>query len=256
MLCQLCLEDKPLLKKSHIIPNFIYKDLFGIKHRLVNTNINNLSEKNFIQSGFYDKDILCAKCDNEIIGKLERYACNHIYKEAPARAKIKREFFQGDGENLSFVRYLNLNYENTKLFFLSILWKAHLSVNSFFEDVDLGKIYSERIRKMILSNDAGNDDEFEVVLITVATDGTRPTKSIIEPRKLRLDGNTCYIFHIHEIMYHFNVTEYNKESLYTKGAGIRKNGIMDIGIVDNDIAREYFDSFVGKTLLMKSNIRR
>lgn len=33
--CKLCLEEKILLKKSHIIPEFMYKDLYDENHKLI-----------------------------------------------------------------------------------------------------------------------------------------------------------------------------------------------------------------------------
>jgi hypothetical protein len=56
-------------------------------------------------------------------------------------------------------------------------------------------------------------------------------------------------------MYHFNVSPHNKMSIFEKGI-IKKDGIMDIGIISNDFARGYFDSFMGKTILMKNNVKR
>lgn len=254
MICQLCLEDKPLLKKSHIIPNFLYKDLFGDKHRLVDINLNDISQKKYIQSGYWEKDILCQSCDNEILGKLERYASNSIYSTQGENSVVKKEFFVGNGEFMPFIRISNLDFAKTKLFLLSILWRCHLSTKPLFADVRLGK-YPEKIRKMILNHDAGREDELEVVLIYLATEGTRPSKSIISPRLIKDGGNTSYVFHINEITYHFNVSGYNKISLYEKGI-IRNDGIMDMGIVDGSMARGYFDDYIGRTFLMKSNIKR
>jgi len=34
-ICKLCVETKPLLKQSHIIPQFMFKGLFDDTHRTV-----------------------------------------------------------------------------------------------------------------------------------------------------------------------------------------------------------------------------
>lgn len=234
------------------MPNFMYKQLFGEKHRLVHIDMNDLTNRKFQQSGHTEKDILCAKCDNEILGKLERYASNHIYTSESKNTLTRTEFFAGTGESLPFMRYSNLDYNLTKLFFLSILWKAHISSLPFYQEVDLGHQYGEKIRRIFISGDAGREDELEVVLIYLKMDGARPSKSLIEPRCLKENGNTSYVFKMNEIMYHFNITEFNKESLYTKGA-VRKDGIMDIGILSGAFARGYFDSYLGRKILMRSN---
>ncbi len=228
----------------------MYKNLFRGEHRLVNTNLNDFSDRSYIQTGFKDSGILCSKCDNELLSKLERYASNTIFGN-----NSKTQKHPGDAIHLPYTRYSNLDYTVVKLFFLSLLWKSHISKNSFFKEINLGPKYAEKIRKMLLENDAGNEDEFEVLIIQVCTDGTRPSQSLIEPRKLRQNGNTSYVFLMDELMYHFNVSPYNKEDMYKKGL-IKRDGILDIPILTGTIAREYFDSFLGKKILMKGNVQR
>lgn len=247
MICQLCLENKPLIKRSHIIPNFMYKGLFDEKHKIINVNLNNFSDVTYQQSGFKDPDILCAHCDNVVIGKLERYASNYIFGN---KENMETEFFPGDSIHMPYIRFKNLDYTILKLFFLSILWKSHISKNRFFREIDLGKKYAEEIRKMILYHDAGPEDQFEVILILIEA-GTRPTKSIIEPRQLKDMGNTTYIYHINEIMYHYNISNYNKMSMFDKGI-IKRDGILDIAVIKDDFGSGYFDSFVGKKLFINS----
>lgn len=245
MICQLCLEDKDLIKNSHIIPNFMYKGLFGNGHKLANVNLKDILKVTYQQTGIKDRDILCSNCDNAIIGKLERYACNYLYLP---NETIEREIIHGDAVNVPCVRYKSLNYNTLKLFFLSILWKSHISQNYFFNEVNLGKKYAEKLRKMILNNDAGVEDEFEVILIKIGNNETKLTKSIIQPRQLKDNGNTAYVYHINEIMYHFNVSNHNKMLMFYKGV-IRKDGILDIAVLDNNFGNDYFNSFVGKELL-------
>jgi hypothetical protein len=249
MICQLCLEDKQLIENSHIIPNFMYKGLFGIKHKLANINIQDVTKVTYQQTGFKDRDILCADCDNAVIGVLERYACNYLYNNHDS---IETEIMPGDGVHVSCIRYKNLDYTKLKLFFLTILWKSHVSKNPFFKDINLGAGYAERVRKMILDNDAGVENEFEVILVKIENNGTKPIQSIIQPRRLKDNGNTAYVYHINEIMYHFNVSSYNKMTMFDKGI-IKKDGIIDIAIIGNDFGNGYFDSFVGKSLFLNNN---
>lgn len=248
MVCQLCLEDKVLLKNSHIIPNFLYKGLFDVKHKIVNVNLNDFSDATYHQTGFKDKNILCADCDNVVIGKHERYASNTIFGN---NESIEIETYSGDEIVLPYVRFKNLNYTSIKLFFLSILWKSNISKNSFFKEIDLGNTYSEKLRQMIINNDAGAEDEFEVILVRPETNGTRPTKSMVAPRRIKVDDNTAYVFHINEITYHYNISRYNKMSMFETGI-IKKDGILDIAIAKDDFGKGYFDSFMGKKITFNS----
>ncbi|TSD66410.1 hypothetical protein FFF34_003125 [Inquilinus sp. KBS0705] len=246
------MQEKRLLKKSHIIPNFLYKDLFGADNRLVNINLSNFDEYHYTHSGFYDKDILCSDCDSSLLSKLETYASNCLYFRGSerSRSKIQTQLL-GGGEILPAVRFHNLDYSKIKLFLLSILWRAHISRQPFFKDVNLGP-YAERLRKMILENEPGKEEEFEVILLHVDTGKTRPEQGLYQPRKIRINGNYQYAFVINRIIYHYNISPHNKMSIYEKGI-VKNDGILDIGLLKDKVARGYFDSVVGKRILLKSN---
>lgn len=246
MQCKLCLQDLPLLKKSHIIPNFMYKELFGGKGRMASISTSDIRNMTFMQSGHYEADLLCATCDNSIISRLERYASNTIFGN---NSKIKVEFFPEKGNAVPCRRYYNIDYTHLKLFFLSILWRSHISKNSFFEEIDLGEKYAEEIRQMILSNDAGDENRFETLLVEIDSKVHRPVASVVAPRKISTDGNTMYVFHIDRILYHFNVSAHNKLSMFEKGI-VKKDGILDIAIVGGEFGTGYFDSFMGTKLYL------
>ncbi len=253
MICQLCLQDTTLLKRSHIVPRFMYKSLLEKDRKLVNVNLNNLQQKKYMQTGYTEANLLCAECDNEILGSLERFASNHIYMQPSVNSGVTRVNYGGNHEHIPYIRYENLDYVQTKLFFLSILWRCHISKNIFFSEVNLG-FHSDIIRKMILESNPGKDDDYEVILILIETDNARPSKSVIDPSKIKKNGNTFYVFHINEIMYHFNISKHNKLDLFTKGS-IRRDNIMDIAILKGMEARNYFDLYLGQKILMKSNIQ-
>ncbi|KFF18850.1 hypothetical protein [Chryseobacterium sp. JM1] len=81
------------------------------------------------------------------------------------------------------------------------------------------------------------------------------TKQICyRPQKNKDGWQYFYVFHINEIMYHFNVSQHNKTDLFTKGA-IQKDNIIDIAILKEKWARDHFDMYIGQKLLMKSNIQ-
>src|SRR5690606_7650725 len=79
--CRLCLEEKELIKRSHIIPNFMYKELVDHKNRMILMSLEagQIERSGFRQSGEFDSDILCADCDNTRLGKLDRYASLVLY---------------------------------------------------------------------------------------------------------------------------------------------------------------------------------
>ncbi len=79
MNCKLCTYDKKLLKSSHIIPDFMYYGLFDEKHFIAPIDLIEFKRKKLLPAGFYDYDILCKECDNEVIGKLESYSKIVLY---------------------------------------------------------------------------------------------------------------------------------------------------------------------------------
>lgn len=68
MNCKLCAQDKPLLKCSHIIQDFMYNGLFDEKHFFAQLDLIDFKRKRMLPSGVYDSNILCKNCDSKIIG--------------------------------------------------------------------------------------------------------------------------------------------------------------------------------------------
>lgn len=73
MECRLCLRDKVLIRRSHIFPDFLYKELYDEKHRLHKVKLPGKSVGYYTQTGEYDRHLLCADCDNNILGRLDSY---------------------------------------------------------------------------------------------------------------------------------------------------------------------------------------
>lgn len=254
MICKLCLQDEILIRKSHIISNFLYNGMFTERRSLVTTNLSDHSKDKYSQTGIYEGGILCKRCDNEIIGSYERYVSNVIYGDAREKYNVGFNTYLEHGEQLPYARFINLDYTKTKLFFLSLLWRTHISSNSFFKEVDLGEKYGEKLRKMIFAGDAGRENEFEVALMLLQTQ-KRFTKLMGSPMRLNRRGkNTAYVMHINGIMYHFNVSNYNKDEMFTRDCVINKSGSLDIPILENELADDYFDSYMGKVVRLKSQI--
>jgi hypothetical protein len=55
------------------------------------------------------------------------------------------------------------NHTLLKLFFLSVLWRAHSSTHAFFRKVQLGP-FADRAKELLLAGNAGGDDDFPVLL--------------------------------------------------------------------------------------------
>lgn len=125
--CRLCLRELPLLKRSHIIPDFYYRagGLFDENHQLHKIQISKLVKENktkLISDGIYDSNILCTNCDNEILGNLERYASKFFFGIPEEEEHLQKKYIEDiKGQWLEFK---GVSYKKLKLHLLSILWRA------------------------------------------------------------------------------------------------------------------------------------
>lgn len=132
MQCKLCLQDKPLIGKSHIIPDFMYKGLFDDKHRIAQKDFVN-NRESLPPTRIYDKYILCANCDNKILGSYETYAAKELFKPSMHEFIYNiKQIFNYHNKNID-LKISKLHYQSTKLFLLSILWRASISKHPFFK---------------------------------------------------------------------------------------------------------------------------
>jgi hypothetical protein len=160
-LCKLCGRLSKLCC-SHIVPEFCHKQVYDNKHRGLSANVRGKGGPpvRYIQQG-YREHLLCASCENHI----SRY--EHNFQQfwygpngLPAKVDPKRQF--------EILR--GANYAPFKLFHLSVLWRASVSV--FCKGVDLGP-YEPKIREMLLRNDPKGPAHFPLYgLILIDADGT------------------------------------------------------------------------------------
>jgi len=145
MTCRLCKEEEKLCD-SHIIPEFLFKNLYDSKHRAVELFAKGY--KRFVQKGLRDF-LLCAGCEGHIAK----------YIETPF-AKQWKKILPSSYSN-PILPLSGLNYAVTKLMILANLWRAHCSKKPHWESVKLGP-YAEKIRQMINNLDPGDGKTFPI----------------------------------------------------------------------------------------------
>lgn len=148
--CKLCGEEKQLINRSHIIPNFMYKEIFDNQttREIYEISItNNRVHKKKQMTGSYDKHILCQYCDNNVIGKYEAYAAKVLYNAI--QTNLEFEVAEDFSNNLKYYKINNLNYRDFKLFLLCIFWKSSISQHNTFNNVVLGSYYENILKQMI-----------------------------------------------------------------------------------------------------------
>jgi len=216
--CKLCGEVKELCNQSHIIPNFMYKDLFDEKHRahVIKSQKGSVQQIGYRQSGEFDKNILCQKCDNEILGKLDRYASLILFDGYP---KILENRVSPNG--MRFTYCAEIDYKKFKLFLLSILWRASISSKPLFVEVELGP-HQEIIRQMLLTNSPGEHLEYPCLILTYLHLKSYPKDVVAQPSKSRIDGGYVYKLLIGGMIYIFFISKH-----------IIPSELMDVAISPN-----------------------
>ncbi len=209
--CKLCGLEKELIK-AHIIPEFMYQNLYNEDHRFYEFSVQDILDgkklKPFVQIGEFDKNILCSVCDNERLGSLEKYAQKVLFgknlnpNEAPDCQNYELEGFE-------FSECKNVDYKKFKLFLLSILWRSHITVREKFDSVDLGP-HADKIKEMIWNNNAGEELEYPITTTSFIRADYHYKDLILEPRRMRSkEGINSYIFSIGSFQFHFYVNSTN-----------------------------------------------
>lgn len=176
MICRLCGHERPLID-AHIIPRPFFGDVDGGRQRAnVLTNRRDEHPKR-LPIGFYDPEILCAGCDNAI-GEWDAYGTQLLIQE---RDLLKP--MPDSSAPVAFVR-AEFVYERLKLFFLSVLWRAHESSLRFFGQVRLGP-HRQGLFRMISARDPGPPESFSVLPSAFTVDNKIPDigAPILDPHR-------------------------------------------------------------------------
>lgn len=214
-ICKLCLNEAQLLPKSHIIPEFLYKELYDEKHRFFFTTSTNLKEgkKNLkpLQSGIYEGNILCINCDNSILGSLERYSANFLFPKNTSKEKSCQLIPNYIENGNQFLKRSNVDYNKFKLFFLSILWRSSISSKEFFKEIQIG-IHEHIIREMIIQNQPGEINDYPVLITIIDQSSKSPKDYIGQPRLGKYEGHRIALFWTSSLLFCVIISSHKKPS--------------------------------------------
>ena len=246
-ICRLCLLDKTLLKKSHIIPKFMYKGIISEDNKIIQTNLNDTTKKKTIRTGAYEPHILCQECDNNVIGKLESYASELLFGNWARQLngiKLSNEISQ---DGIKSLRVQGVDYNKFKLFLLSILWRASVSDQALFKKVILGSALEERLRDKIVNQEADEDDEYEVSVIIFNPPKTSITRIITQPIFVK---DEYILFFVNSVGYYINLSNDDKLPLFEK-CKLARDGTMIILTLEGEVAATFIDKIIGKPLRLR-----
>ena len=193
--CNLCHSLYPKLANAHIIPksffNLSSKSPWGIceengYYQVITVDKGVWNSKRS-PTGIYDPKIVCSECEKRF-----DQADDHGYKILSEAFKKKKLVYSLYNKQPLYL-IENVNYHKLKLFFLSMLWRAHASSYSFFLSVDLG-IHETILRSYILQDKVPSQDEYEVILFCQTDFPYSPMG--FQPSKINDEGVDFYLFHL------------------------------------------------------------
>jgi len=147
--CQLCKHDRALCK-SHIIPEFLWSDLYNAKHQV--KQITGKGPKGWkpIQKGIRE-ELFCNDC--------EQYINKHF--EQPFKRMWVDDFPLPDPWVTDSAHWVSVDYAPFKLFHLSVLYRAHVSTCREFATVSLSR-HAEILRNMLLTLAPGSASQYPI----------------------------------------------------------------------------------------------
>jgi len=232
-----------LLKNSHIIPDFMYQDMYDEKHKMVVVDKGMQNRAKTVSSGEYESNLLCAECDNKILGTLESYASSVLYGGNLLEWKDLNLTKSINQNNVKFVKVEGINYAKFKLFLLSLIWRAGISNRDFFSKVDLGP-HEEMIRQMIYSGNAGEYDRYPCnVFAYVDENKELPEGLMISPIKIN-SGGIKYLFMVSGLIYIFYISSHRLQDWIYEIA-LNNKGELIVPYIPTEKGREMLNSFIG-----------
>ncbi len=178
MICKLCNEDRKLVK-SHIIPEAFYMNIKLSDKPLKIYSGKEGNHPKRSQIGLYDPNILCDDCEKKF-HQYDDYGISVLLQSL-----LKKEPVEDRNEIIGYT-INGVDYNKFKLFFMSMLWRAAISVKEEFKKVTLGP-HLKYLENHIKSDDPGNIHDFAVLLTEQKFPNDMPI--MIIPHKVRfLDG--------------------------------------------------------------------
>jgi len=186
MICKMCFGNN-ILVNAHIIPASFYRYLkrSDIRPLEIHTNVRGEYKKKS-HIGIYDKNILCKNCE-KIFQRYDDYAQHILLPDFKEKHYILNNSGKKVGYNME-----NVNYDLLKLFFMSLLWRASVSIRKEFSRINVGP-FEEALRSMIQDGNPGDENVFSVIVSRF--DDYLGKNFLLDPHNEKFDGiNFCRFY--------------------------------------------------------------
>ncbi len=209
--CSLC-QQSAELSESHIITDYFIRSLqedvpmgrTGKTHpaSTVVSTVEGIAGGQK-QRGLWEtqlgmvQPLLCRSCEARF-NQYETYFRNTFYESKNKRLK-KRDIGHRTtatavplaGE-VTETREIKADFKKFRLFVLSLLWRADVVKGKFFDEVSLGPIHRERLRKILHDEVPATAEAYPIVTVNLGSIDGATTNCIQKPRCLREGGLRFY----------------------------------------------------------------
>lgn len=204
--CPLCDTSNKIIN-SHILPEGFYRNIYDEDRAIFISK--NRSMKKKIQQGFKQR-LLCENCDRKIIGPYDKYAIETI------RDKKHINLSTGMGVEI----WQEFDTQKIKKFFLSLIFKAHLSRKIPYEKVEIDSDLIDPI-KNYLQNKKIPDESFNLFAeALIDPNNGKPITGFVTAinvsELLPTDSAKVYSCIISGFCWHFIASEKKIENEYEK----------------------------------------
>lgn len=130
--------------------------------------------------GWYDRGILCSTCDGSF-SPWEQHAHAVLF----SKHKYSSVIFSARNRPYCYT-LLGADYTKLKMFFLSVVWRASISTNALFANVDLDAVTNNAIKTRLLTANPGGANDFTVRIAQYHSIDI--PLAAFEPREQMIDG--------------------------------------------------------------------
>ncbi len=178
--CRLCHCDREL-RNSHIVPEFLYADLYNSKHQMMGIHGRGSKGWQVIQKGIREY-LFCEACEQHFNEHFEKPFLESWVESCPLL----------DPWETDKIHWIKVDYASFKLFHFSVLFRASVSSLPTFAEVSLGP-HEERLREMLLNRNAGPADRYPILGYAVVHHRTNQVVQMVtKAQASKFGGRRCY----------------------------------------------------------------
>lgn len=178
--CKLCKQEAKLVR-AHIIPRAFYQLPVEEEPAKIISSVEGRHPRR-TRTGIYDPNILCDKCDG-MLGRLDQHAAETLLIPGfPVRLTRL-------GAPVCYL-YAEADPVLIHTFVASVLWRASVSSNVFFEPVALGP-YAEKIAALLFDPVSSYGSNIETVL----GEFNQSNVPLLNPHAIKMGGVRYWVLY-------------------------------------------------------------